>query len=209
NMPARQEAERALALKAVVALGVTTAAWAADYFRTSKAATRATVAALAHEGALIPVEVEGWRESAYVHPSPRDLAERAAGGTLRPTLTTLLSPFDPLIWDRARTRAVFAFDYRLECYVPAPKRRWGYFTLPILRRGRLIGRLDAKAHRATRVLEVKSLSVEPEVVASDAVVADIAGALRDFAAWHDTPGLVVRRSEPRRLARAIERATVR
>jgi hypothetical protein len=208
RMPAHEEAQRALALKAVAALGVTTATWVADYFRTPKPATRALVPALASAGALIPVEVEGWRELGYVHPSRRGLAARAAAGALRPTLTTLLSPFDPLVWDRARTRAVFGFDYRLECYVPAPKRRWGYFTLPILHRGRLIGRIDAKAHRSTRVFEVKGIWLEPHVNASAALIADVAGALRELAAWHGTPRVLVRRSDPRGLTRALQRAAV-
>jgi uncharacterized protein len=203
---ARDEAQRTLALKAVAALGITTATWVADYFRTPRTDTRAILPALAHGGALIRVEVEGWREPAYIHPSRRALAQRAAAGTLRPTLTTLLSPFDPLVWDRSRTRTVFDFDYRLECYVPAPKRRWGYFTLPILRRGRLIGRLDAKAHRATCVFEVKALWLEPGVRAGDALIADVAAALRDVATWHDTPRVVVRRSDPRGLARDLQRA---
>lgn len=203
---AHAEAQRALALKAVAALGITTAAWVADYFRTPKPATRALVPTLAREGALIPVEVEGWREQAYIHPSRRTLAERAAAGALRPTLTTLLSPFDPLVWDRARTRAVFGFDYRLECYVPAPERRWGYFTLPILRRGRLVGRLDAKAHRAAGVFEVKTLWLEPDVRTSAALIADVAGALREVAAWHGTKRVALRRSQPRGLAREVQRA---
>jgi uncharacterized protein YcaQ len=209
DTPAHEEAQRALALKAVAALGISTAAWVADYFRTPKSATRALVPALAREGVLIPVDVEGWREPAYLHPSRRELATRAAAGALRPTLTTVLSPFDPLVWDRARTRVVFDFDYRLECYVPAPSRRWGYFTLPILRRGRLVGRLDAKAHRAQRVFEVKSLWLEPDVPASTALVADVGGSLREVAAWHATPRVVVRRASPRGLARAVQRAANR
>jgi uncharacterized protein YcaQ len=204
-----EEALRALAQKAVAALGITTASWVADYFRTAKRATRALVPALAGEGVLVPVAVEGWREPAYVHPSRLRLVERAARGALRPTLTTVLSPFDPLVWDRARTRAVFGFDYRLECYVPAPARRWGYFALPILRRGRLIGRLDAKAHRASGVFEVKTIWLEPDVPASSALVADVAGALRDLAAWHGTPRVVVRRSDPRGVAREVQRAAQR
>jgi len=112
-------------------------------------------------------------------------------------LTTLLSPFDPLVWDRERAREVFGFDYRLECYTPAPKRTYGYFTLPILRRGSLVGRLDPKAHRREGVFEVKALYLEPGVDVSDELIADLASSLRECAAWHRTPKVVVRRSEPK------------
>ena len=78
-------------------------------------------------------------------------------------MTTLLSPFDPVVWDRRRALELFGFDYRIECYTPAPKRRYGYFTLPILHRGALIGRLDPKAHRKDGIFEVKALYIEPGV----------------------------------------------
>ena len=107
--------------------------------------------------------MEGWEGPALFHPENRRLIKEAASGRLKPELTTLLSPFDPLVWDRARARAAFGFDYRLECYTPGPKRRYGYFALPILRRGELVGRLDAKAHRKEGVFEVKSVHLEQGV----------------------------------------------
>lgn len=200
RLPPVEEARRGLALKAVRALGVTTARWVADYFRTPKRETLDTVAALAREGALLTAQVEGWGEPALFHPENRKLVREAAAGRLVPELTTLLSPFDPLVWDRARARAAFGFDYRLECYTPAPRRRFGYFTLPVLRRGALVGRLDAKAHRKEGVFEVKSVHLEPGVVASEGLSADVAAAIRECAAWHRTPEVVVRRSEPKALA---------
>ncbi|HYP53796.1 MAG TPA: crosslink repair DNA glycosylase YcaQ family protein, partial [Pyrinomonadaceae bacterium] len=161
RLPSAEEARRELALKAVKALGVTTARWAADYFRTPKRETAEAVSALARERKLITVEVEGWKEAGFVHPSNRARLESAAEGSIEPELTTLLSPFDPLVWDRERARALFNFDYRLECYTPEPKRRYGYFVLPVLRRGALVARLDAKAHRRERLVEVRSLYLEP------------------------------------------------
>jgi uncharacterized protein YcaQ len=132
--------------------------------------------------------------------------EAAAAGTLAPELTTLLSPFDPLVWDRARALAMFGFDYRIECYTPAPKRRYGYFTLPILRRGQLIGRLDPKAHRKERRFEVKALHLEPGIAVSEELIADIAGALRECADWHQTPTIDVRWSDPPELAALVQQA---
>lgn len=200
QLPPVEDVRRALALKAVRALGVTTAKWVADYFRTDKRQAKETVATLAAEGHLLTVKVEGWSEPAYVHPSNRKLLHDAASGKLVPELTTLLSPFDPLVWDRARARSMFGFDYRLECYTPAPKRLYGYFTLPVLRRGALVGRADAKAHRKEGIFEVKSIHIEPGVPADEGLARDIAGALRECAAWHKTPDVRVRLSEPKGFA---------
>ena len=203
RVPPHGQAQRALALKAVRALGVAKAKWVADYFRMPKKETPALVRALAEEGALLPAAVEGWKEPAYVHPDHRALAESAAAGKIKPTLTTLLSPFDPIVWDRRRGVELFGFDYRLECYTPAPKRRYGYFTLPILRRGALVGRLDPKAHRKEGVFEVKALYLEPGVRATRGLLTDVAGAIRECAAWHGTPEVVVRRSDPPEIANLL------
>ena len=139
----------------------------------------------------------------YVHASQADLARRAAAGELRASRTTLLSPFDPVVWDRQRASALFGFDYRLECYTPGPRRQFGYFVLPILRRGRLVGRLDAKAHRAAGRFEVKALFLEPGLGATRALAHDLAGALRECATWHAAPRVVVRRSQPAEMARLL------
>jgi uncharacterized protein YcaQ len=204
--PPLGEVERALALKAVRALGVAAARWVPDYFRTPKKGSAALLARLADEGAIARVAVEGEREPAYVHPDNRRLLAAAAAGRLQPSLTTLLSPFDPLVWHRERASALFRFDYRIECYTPAPKRHYGYFTLPILRRGRLVGRLDPKAHRAEGVFEVRALHLEPDVRPDEELAADLASALRRVAAWHATPRVEVRASSPPAFARRLTRA---
>jgi uncharacterized protein YcaQ len=131
--------------------------------------------------------------------------KEASAGRLKPELTTLLSPFDPLVWDRARARQMFGFDYRLECYTPEPQRRFGYFTLPILHKGALVGRLDAKAHRKDGLFEVKSLHLEPSVKVEDELVAALASAIEECAAWHKTLSVVVRRSEPPSLAKRLSK----
>jgi uncharacterized protein YcaQ len=209
RLPPIEQARRELALRAVRALGITTARWVADYFRTSQKETAPLPPALAAEGALVEASVEGWQQPAYIHPDNLALAEAAASGKLATELTTLLSPFDPLVWDRQRALAMFGFDYRIECYTPAPKRRYGYFTLPILRRGQIVGRLDPKAHRKERRFEVKALHLEPGVAVTEDLVDDLAGALRDCADWHGTPDVDVRLSDPPHLAKLVRRAVER
>lgn len=206
DLPSADAAHRALALKAVRALGVAKAKWVADYYRMAKKETPALVRALAAEGALLTVEVEGWKEPGYVHPDHAALAGDAAGGRVKPVLTTLLSPFDPVVWDRVRAMEMFGFEYRLECYTPAPKRVYGYFTLPILRRGALVGRLDAKAHRRDGVFEVKAIYLEPKVRVTAGLLADVARAIRECASWHGTPRVIVGRSDPAPLAAKLSGA---
>jgi len=200
------EARRALILKAVRAMGIAKPRWISDYFRISKRQTDPLTRVLIDEGMLLPVQVKGWETAAYIHPDNRGLVKDALRGRLKPELTTLLSPFDPLVWDRARAREIFGFDYRLECYTPAPKRRYGYFTLPILHRGKLIGRLDPKAHRKEKRFEIKALHLETDVSVTDELIADIARSLQECAAWHRTPEVVVRWSSRPGLAVQIQRA---
>ena len=206
GIPSVDEAHRALALKAVHAMGIAKAKWVADYYRMGKRETPALVRALAEEGALLEARVEGWKEPAFVHPDHAALAERSAAGEIKPVRTTLLSPFDPVVWDRVRAMEMFGFEYRLECYTPAPKRVYGYFTLPILRRGALVGRLDAKAHRRDGVFEVKAIYLEPRVRITAGLLADVARAIRECASWHGTPSITVRRSDPPQLAAKLTAA---
>jgi uncharacterized protein YcaQ len=208
RLPPAEQVTRELALKAIAALGIAQAKWVADYFRTPKRATQETVRALAAEGALQAVAVTGWTEPGWVHPVNQPLLEQAAAGRLRPRLITFLSPFDPLVWDRERARAMFDYDYRLECYTPAPQRQYGYFTLPILRRDRLVGRMDAKAHRSERRFVVNGLFLEPGILADAALAEDLAAPLRELATWHGTPVVRIRRTVPPGFARLL-RAVLR
>ena len=195
-LPSSEELHRTLALRAVRALGVAFPAWVSNYFNEPKKGMPKRLEALAQEGQLLQIEVKGFEGSAYVHPDRIGLIENAMSRNLEPTLTTLLSPFDPLVSDRNRALALFDFDYKIECYTPAAKRRYGYFTLPILHRGKLIGRLDPKAHRAQGIFEIKALHMEPGVRVTKKLVTDLAAALHRFADWHGTPEIVVRQSDP-------------
>ena len=194
---------RRFILDSVRALGVAQARWVADYHRLKPAVTDRELAPLVASGELIEVEVGGWSVPGYVHPDHADLLAQASRGGLRATYTTLLSPFDPLVWDRARAQAMFGFEYTIECYVPAAKRRYGYYVLPILRRGRLVGRLDAKAHRAEGVFEVKALYLEEGENPTAEWVADVAEAIAASARWHGTPKVRLGRCRPANVAAAL------
>ena len=178
--------QRALLLHAIRALGVTTVGWASDYFRTGGpshvpvAATREVLQTLAEEGEILPVRVAGIDEPMWMDPTLRERLELLRERKGRPTLTTLLSPFDNLIWNRDRGEQLWDFHYRLECYVPAPKRQFGYYSLPILHRGRVVGRLDPSFNRKTGVLTIKALHLEPWVRPGEALVRAIAGAIEDL-----------------------------
>src|SRR5215217_4395117 len=204
--PSYPEVQRALALKAVRALGVAVARWVPDYFRTPKKGIADLLDELADKGALLRARIED--EPAYVHPDNAGLAEAAASGGLLPSLTTttLLSPFDPVVWDRARALELFGFEYRIEVYTPAARRRYGYYSLPILHRGALVGRLDAKAHRKEGLFEVRALHLEPGVRVAEDLLVGLAGALRGCADWHGTPEIVVRRSDPAALVEPLHAA---
>jgi len=200
QVPTAAAGQRAFLLKAVRALGVAPPHWVPGYFYTSKRDIGKALEALADEGALLRVRVAGWGQPAYVHPAHAALVEQAAAEGLQPTVTSLLSPFDPVISDRTRLLELFDFTYRIEVYTPAAKRQYGYYTLPILHRGAIVGRLDPKAHRQTGIFEVRALHLETGVTVTDTLVAELAATLRACAAWHRTPQVVIRQSDPSALA---------
>lgn len=127
------------------------------------------------DGDLLRLQVDGVEQVARA----ADLARLPARLGRRPV--TLLSPFDNLVIQRKRTKRLFDFDYQLECYVPAARRRFGYFSLPLLHRGEFIGRTDLKANRREGVLQVRALHLEPR---HRRAAPEVRRALIDFAAWH-------------------------
>ncbi|MEM5774613.1 MAG: crosslink repair DNA glycosylase YcaQ family protein, partial [Anaerolineaceae bacterium] len=137
------------------------------------------------------------------------LLDHALAGRLSSEVTTLLSPFDPVVWDRQRSRELFNFDYTIECYTPAAKRKFGYFTLPILHRGQLVGRIDPKAHRSRGVFEVKSIHLEENISPDDDLTVSLAAALNKLARWHDTPELILQPSGSVDFIKAVQLASNR
>jgi uncharacterized protein len=197
-----EAAQQEMVRLSCAALGVVRADWVADYYRLRKGRYEAALHALADAGELLPARVDGWRGDVFVHHTLADRVDDAAQARLKSSVTTVLSPFDPVVWDRKRAAAMFDFDYTIECYTPAHKRQYGYFVLPLLSRGKLVGRLDAKAHRAQQLFEVKSLHLEPGVRVSERLLDDIGIALRRCAAWHGTPEVKVIKA-PAGVARAL------
>ncbi|QCP53904.1 winged helix-turn-helix domain-containing protein [Trinickia violacea] len=191
DLPPADAAQQTLVARTCRALGVVRADWIADYYRLAKRPYAADLHALADAGEVIPVRVEGWKEDVFVSRELEPLIDDAANSRVRSTVTTLLSPFDPVVWDRKRATALFDFDYAIECYTPAAKRKFGYFCLPVLRRGKLVGRVDAKAHRASGVFELKAVHVEPGVRIGTGFIADLRRAVQRCADWHGTPQIAV------------------
>ena len=192
--------------KSVAALGLTQARWIHDYYRSKPRIRDTDLDDLVAQGTLLRVRVQGWEPPAYVHASQAGVLKKALTNQLEATHSALLSPFDPIVWDRERALTLFGFDYRLECYTPEAKRVHGYFVLPILCRGELIGRLDAKAHRAEGVLEVKVLHAQAGAAWTEAQIADVARAIQRCAAWHATPQVRITQTRPAKLAVALRRA---
>lgn len=171
--PSRDDAQRQLIAHAAAALGVATAKELADYFIIKVADGKARVRELVDDGALIPARIEGWPKDAYLHPSARARSVSA---------TALLSPFDSLIWDRPRTERLFGFRHSFELYVPAAKRKYGYFVLPFLLGEQLVGRVDLKADRAASTLVVQAAHLEPGQ-RKTTVAAALQTELRRMADW--------------------------
>lgn len=205
SMPSDEELGDFLVLRALQSYGIATVAQIKEHLRvTDKNVVDLAVNRQLEAGALVQTEVEGANQAAYLaradvlqdlvrlrRPSPRLL---------------LLSPFDNLVIQRDRLQRLFNFDYTIECYVPEAKRKHGYFVLPILWGDKLVGRLDPKADRKTRVLSVSRLKLEPDFDADDTFVRALAGKLTDLARFCGCTEVVVGPTAPSALRKPLNQS---
>jgi uncharacterized protein YcaQ len=198
HLPTAEEANDILATRTLEALGLTTARWLPDYFRRnqnesslSKGWVQQAMDRLVELDVAVPARVRGIDEPVVVS---KAILEKK----LRPSRTTLLSPFDSLIWDRRRTRELFDYDVKFEVYVPRPKRRYGYYNLAILHRDELVGQLDPKVDRKAKVLTINSLHLEPAFTGRDdeRFYTELAATLHDFRDFNKAEEIVVEQSDP-------------
>ncbi|CAN5126613.1 crosslink repair DNA glycosylase YcaQ family protein [soil metagenome] len=174
------EAKYQLMKRAAVAHGIGTLPDLADYYRVKQTQAKGALQRLVDEGEVRQVTVEGWSKPAYLH--------RDARIPRRIEAAALLSPFDPIVWDRDRALRVFGFHYRIEIYTPAAKRIFGYYTLPLLIDEQLVGRIDLKNDRQAKVLRVQSAWREAGArVDLDRTVA----AVRRLSAWQGCDAIEV------------------
>jgi uncharacterized protein YcaQ len=172
--PAPEDAFRALVELSARALGVAADRELRDYFRLPVEGFKRAAAELVEDGVLVPVRVAGWRQPAYLHHEarlPRWVRQ-----------ATLVSPFDPLIWERERTERLFDMAYRIEIYVPAPQRLYGYYVLPFLLGDRFAARVDLKADRKAGELQVPAAWLEPAADQEETAEA-LAEELHRLAGW--------------------------
>ncbi len=187
STPSIDQAHRYWVEKTIKILGAARQKWVSDYYRLGKTETQAQIDELRSAGKILTFHNPEWEEDILIHKENLLLAEKVLNNELIASHSTLLSPFDPLIWDRDRTQDTFDFKFSIECYLPAEKRQYGYFSLPILYKGNLIGRLDAKAHRKEKIFEIRELHFEDSFSPDSAFTDVFLKIIQACADWHSCP----------------------
>ena len=193
----REDAQRELLRLAAESYGIATMRDLADYYRMSSREATPRVAELVETGDVCQVDVEGWKEPGFL--------AKGARTPRKLSCSSLLSPFDPVVWFRPRAQRLFDFHYRIEIYVPAKKRKWGYYVLPFLLDDRIVARVDLKADRKKKQLLVLAAHKE-ENIDETRCAEQLAQELKTLASWLDLERVNVSRRGPfaRKLADCIK-----
>jgi uncharacterized protein YcaQ len=188
------DARKSLIAQAARSLGVATKYDLTDYHRQNRPHSQGPIRELVDSAALLPIDVEGWNETAYLAAGTLEGINWDALQAEADNLTTVVSPFDPMAWNRERSKRLYGFDYKIEIYTPAPKRIYGYYSLPILHRGALVGRVDLKSDRQSKTLLVQSAWHEPwlNLGQQKQLASNLSAHLKPAQAWQRLEGTTVK-----------------
>lgn len=205
--PSADERDRFWVERGAKALGVSLPRNPGDYTWMKITRSRPIVKQLVQDGLLVEVQGETLTgvQTLIVHRDQLQGLERAANGEIHPQRTTFLNPWDNFWWAQDRDEALWGFKHVIEAYVPAPKRIYGYYSMPILHKERLVGRFDPKLERKTKRLRIKALHLEPGVAVEDELVNDLAVTMRDFMKFHQADELVIEACNPPEFAGKLMR----
>lgn len=186
-------------------LGIATIEQIADYYRQPKRAAAAIIAKMSSQGRILPVEVTGWEAPACIHRDDMPLLDEIQAGQHAPRMTLFLSPFDNLFWHRGRDEMLWDFHYRIEVYTPKAKRVYGYYVLPILHGGELVGRVDPKVERKNKRLIFHALHLEDSAQVTPELTQGLITAIQEFMAFHQCETFELRQCQDRRLKRTLQK----
>ena len=175
------------------ATGICSPSQVGNYTHMKQGISKSIVKEVIRSGTAIEIigrDNSGEEIGLLIHKDNLHFLELAADGALNSERTTFLSPFDSLFWAKGRDESIFSFTQVLECYKPKNQRKWGYFCLPILHRGSLIGRFDPKLDRKTGTMTIKSLHLEPEIQPDEEMIAKVTESMRDFLSFHDAHEII-------------------
>ena len=186
-------------------IGIGTSNHVADYYRQYKRDAAAILNDMVKAGKALPVEIEGWKDAAFIHRDDLALLEAIEAGEHEPQMTRFLSPFDNLFWDRDRDEMLWDFFYRIEVYTPKAKRVYGYYVMPILHGSELIGRIDPKVERKKKRLIFNNLHLERGVKLNGALNRGLIGAIEEFMAFHGCDSFELKACNRAPLARRLRK----
>ena len=186
-------------------LGIATSNQVAYYYRLYKRTSADILKDMLGTGETLPVEVEGWKDRAYIHRDDLEIMQEVQNGLHEPQMTLFLSPFDNLFWDRERDLILWDFHYRIEVYTPKAKRIYGYYVMPILHGCELVGRIDPKVDRKRKLLILNALYLEKGARQSAALSQGLIKAIEEFMAFHGCENFELVDCQYKRLAGRLRR----